>query len=166
MTADDSLLFAKALGENFTQATPSDARQCWEFCRQFDVATATTAIERHRLEFGAKVYRPDPRQLAAICRGLLAAPVESPFAARTAQYLAAQAKADAAATADARHAAQAVSAMTDAELAEVTANILAAQSPFVRQKLAAKDPRVSPWWAGLIATHLQDAPLAAAGAGR
>jgi hypothetical protein len=87
MTTVELQPFIEILRQNFTQATDVDVRQCWEMLRVYPLAAAKRAVEEHRLEFGAKVYRPDPKRLAVMARAAAGEPGESPVD-RTARFIA------------------------------------------------------------------------------
>jgi len=141
--------FTKRLITMFPAATDDDARLCWDLTRAYDDSVHAAAMDEHRLEQGGKVWRPDPRGLAAICRrlapGEATAPArsESPVARRTAAYLAAERQTDAAAAAYVAHVDAVIARLDDDELARHKAAVIVDANDFMKVFLAKRSPRES-----------------------
>jgi hypothetical protein len=149
--------FSKRLLNAFPNATDDDVRLTWDLAKAYDASVQGAAIDGHRLEQGSRVWRPDPRAIAAICRRM-APPdmprVDSAFVARTSSELARWRQADAIAEADAERVDQCIAAIDDDELERLKAAVLERQNDFVRKALANKDARLDRRLKSLIVNHV------------
>ncbi len=149
MNDDDMEIFNKFFVGHFPQATDDDVRLCWNGLRIFELKIARAAVERHRRELGAKVFRPDPDRMIELCRF-----IERPDRVfdRTEAYLR-QCRAEGVkSAAEQARIKKLIDSMSDDELEEARRQVISANA-FLAKKLADADPRKSPMLMNLIAMH-------------
>jgi hypothetical protein len=123
MNGHDLNNFTACVAGHFPQATNEDGKLLWEQVGGFDLATVKDAIKQHRLELGAKAFRPDPQRVKTLC--VIATGSSAEPADRTAAYLARQRVVQAEHEAEMSRIDAALAEKTDTQLAELKAAALA-----------------------------------------
>lgn len=131
MNEENQVSFAKLVADHFPTATPGDGKLCWEELRIFSLKTAREAMERHRLELGAKVFRPDPKRLSALGRQIEGSKFAETAAARTSKEFADNRRLAAGTSAEQREIDELIAGMTDSEVEE-HAEAVFAELPHLR----------------------------------
>lgn len=149
MTTPELQPFIGILKQNFTQATDVDVRQCWDMLRVYPLAAAKRAVEEHRLEFGAKVYRPDPKRLSVMARAAAGEPGETPVD-RTSRFIAGYQRMAQDAEAHWRQVFAEIAETPEDELAAATAAAIERAPAMLRASLAKWDARTSRPLAALV----------------